>query len=100
MTSPASQFGHLITPSSPQDKRTKVVGSTGKGETLWTLWEQITGQSLPRIPGLKIALQIGHPQMAALLKQLSQYDTQLGQTPLKLTRYREWLERITSQTPG
>ena len=82
-------FAH---PEESQGKAYEVIGSNETSETLCALWAQETGQTIPRIPGLKLGIRIGHPKMAALIEWLSCHAQLITKAPLECHTYVQWLK--------
>ena len=82
----------LENPEESQGQVYEVIGSSETAETLCALWTQGTGQTIPRIPGLKLGIRIGHPKMAALLEWLSCHAQLITKAPLECHTYVQWLK--------
>ena len=81
----------LATPEESQGKTYGVIGSSETADALCTLWTEVTGQPIPRIPGLKLVIRIGHHQMSALLTWLSYHARLITEAPLECHTYEQWL---------
>lgn len=68
-----------------------VVGDLVPPKALCTMWSQATGQRIPIIPGIRMGLRLGVPQMARLLAWLSRNSFAVTGAPLHLHSYQEWL---------
>lgn len=79
-------------PGESQGKAYEVIGSSEPPETLCALWTQETRQQIPRIPGMALGLQVGHPKMAALLEWLGIKAYEKARAPFDLTTYADWLK--------
>ena len=90
----------LATPEESQGKTYGVIGSSETAETLCVLWAKVTGQSVPRIPGLKFGLHLVHPKMSVLLKWLGNHDTPVIQEPFRMQTYPSWLQCTTTTSNG
>ena len=84
-------------PGESQGKAYEVIGSSETAETLCALWTQETRQSIPRIPGLKLGIRIGHPKMAELLGWLSSHERISTGIPFGWQTYEKWLTSGTIQ---
>ncbi len=81
----------FVNPEESQGQVYEVIGSSETAETLCALWTEVTGQAIPRIPGLKLGIRIGHPKMASLLDWLSR-ESSVENCPFHLNTYRNWLD--------
>lgn len=87
----------LGNPEESQGKTYGMIGSTETAETLCALWTEVTGQSIPQIPGMKLGTGLGHPKMGALLRWLGQENIHPDTTlPYHLEPFVEWLNKCSS----
>ena len=84
-------------PKESQRQVFEVIGSSETAESLCALWMEATGQPIPRIPGLRLGIRMGHPKMSALLGWLGQRETPAPSTPVVLSTFREWLNSTCAQ---
>ncbi|PSR34455.1 MAG: hypothetical protein C7B46_04775 [Sulfobacillus benefaciens] len=84
-------------PKESQRQVFEVIGSSETAELLCALWMEVTGQPIPRIPGLRLGIRMGHPKMLALLSWLGQCETPATSTPIVLSTFREWLNSTCAQ---
>ena len=89
LANPVEAKGHVF----------EVVGSSETAKILCALWTEVTGQGIPRIPGLRLGIRMGHPKMLALLSWLGQSETPASSTVVSLLTYREWLARLLPNHP-
>ncbi len=73
----------------------EVIGSSETSDTLCRLWTEATGEAILPIPGLRLGIRLGHPQMAALLEWLSQSPTATSDLPCALGSYTSWLRKAS-----
>ncbi len=84
-------------PKESQGQVFEVIGSSETAETLCALWTEVTGQSIPQIPGMKLGTGLGHPKMGALLRWLGQENIHPDTTlPYHLEPFVEWLSKCSS----
>lgn len=80
-----------------QGKSYEVIGSNETAETLCALWIEVTGQSIPQIPGMTLGTGLGHPKLGALLRWLGQENIHPDTTlPYHLEPFVEWLNKCSS----
>jgi uncharacterized protein YbjT (DUF2867 family) len=69
-----------------------LAGSNDPTEEVLRVWTERTGHAVHRLPGISWGMQIGHPQMAALLHWLSMHEDRVSSSlPAPLQPFDEWL---------
>lgn len=87
----AFQHPHLA-----QGRTYSLVGSSETTGHLVRLWEQYQHESIPHLVGVKWGIRLAHPQMAALLDWLGQYDAgRNGDLPIPLQSFTAWLKTLS-----
>ena len=68
-----------------------LIGDLVLPKALCTMWSEATRQPIPNIPGIRMGLRLGLPQMARLLAWLSRNIFIVTEAPFHLHSYQEWL---------
>ena len=84
------------TPEPYLGKTLALAGSNDPTEEVLRVWTERTGQAVHRLPGMSWGLQIGHPQMAALLHWLSMHEDAVSTNlPVSLSPFSQWLGKYS-----